>query len=81
MADNNVQRVINYCLAHPDGSICEDWEHDLGMPHQTASPIQNMLINNGTLVYTGERRRTSTGKLAKVMVLADQPRKQLGLFA
>ncbi len=60
------QRVLNHIAAQPEGATCDEVEVATGLPHQTASARINELHRAGLIVDSGERRRTRSGRTAKV---------------
>lgn len=54
-----------------NGAICDEIEVALGLPHQTASARASELKNNGSLVPSGEVRKTRTGSQAMVFVVPE----------
>ena len=54
------QRVLS--AVKPDGSTCDEIEVSLGMSHQAASARITELSANGSIVDTGKRRKTRSGR-------------------
>jgi transcription initiation factor IIE alpha subunit len=63
-----VLRVIRFLGDH--GATDDEIEQALGMPHQTASARRRDLVIAGMVVDSGLRRRTRSGRNAKVWIVA-----------
>lgn len=50
------------------GATCDEVEEALGLRHQTASARVRELVRSGALVDSGQRRRTRSGRTARVVV-------------
>lgn len=69
-----VHRLRSYVLQLVDaaginGVTCDEVEVIGNLSHQTASARVNELVNNGSIVDSGARRPTRSGRMARVMVL------------
>jgi hypothetical protein len=64
------------------GMTCDEVEHCLVLPHQTASARIRELWQAGRIVYGEERRTTRNGKNARVYYVVEDmpPQRQVGLF-
>jgi predicted transcriptional regulator len=54
------------------GSTCEEVEIELNMRHQTASSACNYLQEKGLIIDSGARRRTTSGRKARVYVAKER---------
>ncbi len=59
------QRVLEV-ITRSAGMTCDEVEDRTGLSHQTASARVNELSRLGLLIDTGERRKTRSGRNAKV---------------
>lgn len=50
------------------GATCDEIEVVTGLTHQTASARCTELLRDGVLIDTGQRRRTRSGRTARVMI-------------
>jgi hypothetical protein len=64
------QRIVRYVAAHFNGVTSEDVQMALGLTHQNCSARTTELVFKGVLYDTGERRRTSSGRMARVLKVA-----------
>jgi len=64
------QRICRYVAAQRNGVTSEEIQVALDLIHQTCSARTTELVLKGWLVDTGERRRTSTGRKARVLKAA-----------
>ncbi len=60
-------KVLAFILGQPNGATCCEVESGLGMSHQTASARIKELMDLGLITDSGERRKTSSGRPARVM--------------
>jgi hypothetical protein len=70
-SDQTRERMRGSILAHirvsgEVGATCDEVEMRLSMPHQTASARISEMLRGGLIRDSGDRRRTRTGKLARV---------------
>lgn len=62
------RRIMNYFAAKPGGLTCDEVEAALGFRHQTASARIRELVLAGGLTDSGRRRRTRSGRSARIYV-------------
>jgi predicted transcriptional regulator len=60
------RQVLTSIATASGGATCEEVERSLGMSHQTASARCTELLADGLIVDTGRRRRTASGRAARV---------------
>lgn len=61
--------VYSQIFAFPCGVTCDAVEEATGMSHQTCSARITELVIEGKIRDTGERRKTRTGRTARVYVV------------
>ena len=55
-----------------EGITCDEIEEDLSMSHQTASARVNEIVGAGFAIDSGHRRRTRSGRAARVLIASDE---------
>lgn len=65
-------RICRYVAAHFHGVTSEEIQIALGLTHQNCSARTTELVLKGRLVDSGERRRTSSGRAARVLKVAQR---------
>lgn len=63
-------RICRYVGAHFNGVTSEEVQIALGLTHQNCSARTTELVLKGRLVDSGERRKTSSGRAARVLKVA-----------
>ena len=71
VAETMRQMVYRYIDEHGTAT-CDEIEEALGMHHATCSTRINELVAAGRLVDTGARRRTRSGRMARVLRVTRQ---------
>jgi len=66
-----MKRAVLDCIARGqgDGRTCDEVEAWLEMAHQTVSARIRDLVKSGTIVDSGQRRKTRSGRKATVYVV------------
>lgn len=72
------QTMILAYVAGVNGSTCDEVEYSLALTHQCASARVRELVRKGRLSDSGERRRTRSGRTARVYVVATSPPEPVG---
>jgi hypothetical protein len=67
------KKVLDYASLQHEGVTCDDVEAKLSMRHQTCSARIRELVMFGQLVDTGARRKTRSGRSARVYRATIQP--------
>ena len=63
--------VYSQIFAFPCGVTCDAVEEATGMSHQTCSARITELVIEGKIRDTGQRRKTRTGRTARVYVVCE----------
>ena len=67
---SRLEAVVFGSVVSLGGATCYEVEVDTGLSHQTASARINGLVRKCLLRDSGERRKTSSGRPARVLVKA-----------
>ncbi len=60
--------VLNFVSAYHEGATCDEIEFAMGLAHQTASARLKGLSDKGLIKDSGARRKTRSGRAARVYV-------------
>lgn len=57
--------ILDLAIRSPKGVTCDEAEAKLGLTHQTASAAITAMLKANMLTYSGHRRLTRSGRMAK----------------
>ena len=69
---SSLRRLVFDTIKHLGGLTDDEIEVETGLSHQTASARRRELVLSKNIVFSGERRRTRSGRFAKVHVVSDE---------